>query len=53
MGFTVRLKIIYSVLIGLAIFSFVRKKKAVGIVLSDVIVISILILGYLWIISPM
>lgn len=53
MGFTVRLGIIYIVLIGLAIFSFVQKKKVIGISLSAVIGVSIVILGYMWITSPM
>ena len=53
MGFTAWLGIIYIVLIGLAIFSFVQKKKVIGISVSAVMVISVLILGYMWITSPM
>ena len=53
MGFTVWLGIIYIVLIGLTVFSFIKKQKAMGISLSAVMVIIILILGYMWITSPM
>lgn len=53
MGFTVWLGILYIVLIGLTIFSFVQKKKGIGIGLLAAVVISILILGYMWVTSPM
>ena len=43
----------YAVMIAGAFIAFQRRHKAIGIVFLLVMVLSILILGYLWIHSPM
>lgn len=53
MGFTMWLMILYIVLIVLTVLSFVKKKKAIGVFLSLIMVLGIVVLGYLWVTSPM
>lgn len=57
MSFTMLLLLAYivmGVVMGVGSFiAFKRKHKAIGIALLLVIVLSILILGYMWIHSPM
>lgn len=52
-GFTGLIALVYMVLIGLAVFAFIKKKIAIGIILSAICVIGIIALGYLWLTSPM
>lgn len=44
---------IFMVLIGLAVFAFIKKKIVIGIIISAICVIGIIALGYLWFTSPM
>ena len=53
MSFTMLLLLAYAVMIAGAFIAFQRRHKAIGIVFLLVMVLSILILGYLWIHSPM
>lgn len=57
MSFTMLLLLAYivmGVVMGVGSFiAFKRKHKAIGIALLLVIVLSVLILGYMWIHSPM
>lgn len=53
MSFTVLLLLAYAVMIAGAFIAFQRRHKVIGIVFLLVMVLSILILGYLWIHSPM
>ena len=53
MGFTVWMALLYLVLIAGTIFAFMRKRKIIGIILITVMTVGIVILGYLWFISPM
>ena len=53
MSFTSKLFLAYLLLGTGAVIAQKRKQKAIGAVLILVIVASILILGYLWVTSPM
>ena len=57
MGFTLYYTIIYLFLFIADLFAFVKgkenKKMIPFIVITTIIIISIIILGYLWITSPM
>lgn len=53
MSFTMLSLLAYAVMIAGAFIAFQRRHKAIGIVFLLVMVLSILILGYLWIHSPM
>lgn len=52
-GITSLIALIYMVLIGLAVFAFIKKKIAAGIVLSVLCAMGIIALGILWFTSPM
>ncbi len=57
MGFTIYLAIIYLILIIMDIFAFIRGKKYKSWLLFTIITLimtaGIVILGYLWLTSPM
>ena len=53
MSFTMSLLLAYIVMGVGSFIAFKRKHKAIGIALLLVIVLSVLILGYMWIHSPM
>lgn len=53
MGFTAKLFLAYLLLGAGAVIAQKRKQKAIGTALILVIAASLLILGYLWITSPM
>ena len=53
MGFTARLALIYTALSVLTALAFMKKKKAAGIVLSLIMAAGIIVLGCLWLKSPM
>jgi hypothetical protein len=53
MGLTTLIAAAYVVLIGLTVFAFVKKKWAIGIILSALMVIGTVILGFMWFTSPM
>lgn len=53
MGLTLRLAFLYIVLIALTVLSFIRRKTAVAVLLLAATVVSIAVLVYLWITSPM
>ena len=57
MGFTMYLAIIYLFLFIADVFVFIKgkenKKMIPFIVITTIIIVSIMILGYLWITSPM
>lgn len=53
MGFTALLAVAYIILLGTDILVFLQNRKAAGISLLIVIVISVIAFGYAWIISPM
>lgn len=53
MSFTMLLLLAYIVMVWEVFIAFKRKHKAIGIALLLVIVLSVLILGYMWIHSPM
>ena len=53
MSFTMLLLLAYIVMGVGSFITFKRKHKAIGIALLLVIVLSILILGHMWIHSPM
>ena len=53
MGFTAKLLIVYLVLALLTGVSFARKKKAIGIAILVLMALGIIVLGYMWFISPM
>ena len=52
-GFTGLIALIYMVLIGLAVFAFIKKKFVIGIVLSVLCAMGIIALAILWFTSPM
>ena len=52
-GITSLIALIYMVLIGLAVFTFIKKKIVIGIVLSVLCAMGIIALGILWFTSPM
>ena len=45
--------IVYVLLIIITAIAFVRKKKVAGFITTAIMVLGIVVLGYLWIISPM
>ena len=53
MSFTMLLLLAYIVMVWEVLSLLKRKHKAIGIALLLVIVLSVLILGYMWIHSPM
>jgi hypothetical protein len=53
MGITTWILLIYLALIGGTVFAFVKKKWAIGIILGVLMVAGAVILGYLWLTSPM
>lgn len=53
MSFTMLLLLSYSIMSVGSVIAFKRKHKAVGIGLLLAMVLSIFVLGYLWINSPM
>ena len=53
MSFTMLLIFAYLILIAGAVIALHNKHKAIGIALLVVMALSILVLGYLWIHSPM
>lgn len=57
MGVTIYLAMIYLILIMLDIFAFIRGKKYKNwlpfIIITLIMVVGIIILGYLWFTSPM
>ena len=53
MSFTILLLFAYIIMSVGAFIAFKRKYKVIGIALLLVIVLSILILGYMWVHSPM
>lgn len=57
MGFTIYLAIIYLILIIMDIFAFIRGKKYKSwlpfIIITLIMTAGIVILGYLWLTSPM
>lgn len=52
-GITSLIALIYMVLIGLAVFAFIKKKIVIGIVLSVLCAMGIIALGIIWFTSPM
>ena len=52
-GLTSLIALIYMVLIGLAVFAFIKKKIVIGIVLSVLCTMGIIALAILWFTSPM
>ena len=52
-GFTGLIALIYMVLIGLAVFAFIKKKIAIGIIISVICVLGTIAMGWLWFTSPM
>lgn len=52
-GITSLIALIYMVLIGLAVFAFIKKKIVAGIVLSVLCAMGIIAIGILWFTSPM
>ena len=53
MGFTAFLAIVYLLLIIITAIAFAKKKKVAWIITTAIMVLGIVVLGYLWIISPM
>ena len=53
MGFTSWLALAYLILLIFTIVAFLRKKNKIGYALIVVMIIGIIVLGYLWITSPM
>lgn len=53
MGFTAKLALLYVVLIALTCFLFAKGKKKAAIALIAVMVISVAVLGTLWVLFPM
>lgn len=52
-GLTSLIALIYMVLIGLAVFAFIKKKIVAGIALSVLCAMGIIALAILWFTSPM
>ena len=52
-GLTSLIALIYMVVIGLAVFAFIKKKIVIGIVLSVLCAMGIIALAILWFTSPM
>ncbi|MBQ1744727.1 MAG: hypothetical protein II046_07305 [Clostridiales bacterium] len=52
-GLTSLIALIYMVLIGLAVFAFIKKKIVIGIALSVLCAMGIIALAILWFTSPM
>ena len=53
MGFTFWLAIVYVLLIIITAIAFAKKKKVIGVIGTLIMVVGIVVLGYLWITSPM
>ena len=53
MSFTSWLAVIYSTLIVLAVLAFRRKLMTIGYALLALMITGIIVLGYLWMTSPM
>ena len=53
MGFTAWLLIAYVLLIIITAIAFAMKKKVIGIATTAIMILGIVVLGYLWITSPM
>ena len=53
MGFVLLLMLFYAPLIAGTIIAFVKKKYAIGIILSAIMTVIIVYLGILWLTSPM
>ena len=53
MGFTVWLAIVYVLLISITVILFAKKKIVSGIITTAIMVLGLVVLGYLWITSPM
>ena len=53
MGFTAWLLLIYVILALFAGIAFMKKKRAVGIAVVCIMALGIIVLGYLWVTSPM
>ena len=53
MGFTVWLAIVYVLLMIITAIAFAKKKKVAGIITAAIMVLGTVVLGYLWITSPM
>ena len=53
MGFTMRLIIIYMILTALTVIAFVRGKKLIGTIIITVMLISVIVLIYMWMSTPM
>lgn len=53
MGFTAKLALSYIVLLAIDIVAFAKKKKAIAVTLAIIMVLGFVVLGYLWITSPM
>ena len=53
MGFMAKLSLLYVVLISLTCYFFSRGKKKAAIALIAVMVISVAVLGTLWVLFPM
>ena len=52
-GFTGAIVCIYMLLIGLAVFAFIKKKVAAGIAIIVISTLVMIAIAALWIISPM
>jgi len=52
-GLTSLIALIYMVLIGLAVFAFIKKKIVAGIALSVLCAMGIIAIAILWFTSPM
>ena len=52
-GLTSLIALIYMVLIGLAVFAFIKKKIAIGIIISVICFLGTIAMGWLWFTSPM
>ncbi len=53
MGFSGWLGLLYLLLIAFTVFSFAKGRRIAGIVLLTIMIVSALILFYLWLVSPM
>lgn len=53
MGFTAWLAIAYVLLIIITAIAFAKKKKAAGIITTAIMILGLMVLGFLWITSPM
>ena len=53
MSFTAWVVIAYVLLIMITAIAFAMKKKGIGIATTAIMILGIVVLGYLWITSPM